>query len=962
MILPEKLEKDYNNKWDEFSIAAQKSNIALPGDLEILSRIRPIFALSDFVANSCIINPDILNELILTGDLKKRYGSAEFADRLRVILSPLTIEKNETLLLHLIRRLRLREMVRIAWRDLASWAELSETMTDLSGLADAVIDHTLSVLYHWQCMEYGIPLDPDGQAQQLVVIGMGKLGGLELNFSSDVDLIFAYPADGMTTRGPVSLSNQEFFARLCQRMINAIGTKTADGIAFRVDMRLRPFGEGGPLVMSFDAMEAYYQDQGREWERYAWIKARSVAGDIDAGNRLIALLNPFVYRRYLDFGAFESMRDMKHKISLEVRQKAIEDNIKLGPGGIREIEFFGQIFQLIRGGVLPALQTQGIQQVLKILEDEGYISQDVCNGLMSAYEFLRNTENRLQEFSDQQIHQLPGDELGKERLALSMGFEDWESFAGRLKLHMDVVHGHFSKLLGPEESREATDQKQGSINGLKAVWHDIKQDEGLDHILIEAGYTRPKEVVHLLANLRNSSATKSLSSKGRTRLDKLMPLLLKETGRTNQPETVLNRIIELIKAIQGRTTYLALLLENPSALIHLFRLISASSWIASLLSRYPVLLDELLDPRTLYSPPDKTQLMRQIKMRIERAPSDDLEYQMIELCIFRQVNTLRVAAADVTETLPLMRVSDHLTEIAETVLSEVLDLSWQILVKRHGSPAGDISPEADARAFAIIGYGKLGGIELGYGSDLDLVFIHHGQGGETEGGEQPIDDKLFYTRLGQKIIHILTTANPAGVLYETDMRLRPDGSSGILVVDIEAFREYQEKKAWTWEHQALIKARPICGDRELIKRFEDIRQGVLVIQRDEKRLREDIAAMRERMRMQLHRPRAGTFDIKQGEGGIVDIEFLVQYLALLHAHGHHEIIKWTDNVRLLETMAGIGIIDNNTHRILKETYLTYRSAVHRLSLEEKPAMAGDNEFADQRHTVVRLWDEAFKTP
>jgi [glutamine synthetase] adenylyltransferase / [glutamine synthetase]-adenylyl-L-tyrosine phosphorylase len=958
MILPEDLETDFKNKWDAFTIASQNSNITLPNDPEILSALKSVFAFSDFVANSCIVNPDIFHDLIESGDLKKRYANLGFSDRLRGILSSLAGEKNETLLLHLIRRFRLREMIRIAWRDLASWAELTETMTELSDLADAIIDQTLFFLYHWQRTEYGIPSGPDGLGQQLVVIGMGKLGGRELNFSSDVDLIFAFQREGMTVGGPTSVSNQEFFTHLCQRLINAIGAKTSDGIVFRVDMRLRPFGEGGPLVISFDAMEAYYQNQGREWERYAWIKARAVAGDADAGNRLIAILRPFVFRRYLDFGAFESMRDMKQRISLEIRQRAMKENIKLGPGGIREIEFFGQIFQLIRGGVLPILQEQGIQKVLNILAKEDYILPDVCDGLLMAYQFLRNTENRLQEFSDQQTHELPGDSVGKKRLALSMGFNDWTSFAGHLKHHLDTVHGHFTKLLEPGDYQEPVGQDHNDINGLRAVWHGLERHEGVDDILIGAGFTRPKEVLHLLENLRNSHATNALSSKGMMRLDKLIPLLLRETGRASQPEIVLNRITELIKAIQGRTTYLALLLENPSALVHLVRLASASSWIASLLAMHPVLLDELLDPRTLYRPPDRAQLRRQIKKRIERVPSDDLEYQMIELCIFRQVNTLRVAAADVTGALPLMRVSDYLTEIAETILSEVLILAWDILDKRHGSPSGVTT--ADNMAFAVIGYGKLGGIELGYGSDLDLVFLHSGNSGETTGGEQQIEGNLFYTRLGQKIIHILTAATPAGILYETDMRLRPDGSSGILVVEIEAFREYQEKKAWTWEHQALIKARVICGDAGLIRCFEEIRRDVLVRPRDKNRLKKDVAAMRERMRRQLLRPQPGEFDIKQGKGGIVDIEFIVQYLALLHAHDHPEIIKWTDNVRLLETLAEIGIIDQHIHDLLKEAYLIYRSAVHRLSLEEKPSMAGENEFEDQRRAVIKLWDDIVK--
>ncbi len=959
--LPDILSSAAETAWDGFQHAAQIQGIELWRDPELTGAVKKVFAFSRFVSGNCIRLPAILTDLVESGDLYKKYVSNDYNHKLKNSLFHLSGSRDEAQLLAVLRKTRRREMIRIAFRDLSGMADLDETMADLSAFADACLSNTLDVLYDNQCLTHGIPRDKKGEQQLPVVVAMGKLGAKELNFSSDIDLIFAYPVQGQTTGGETSVSNEEFFTRLCRRLIHVIGGTTEDGIVFRVDMRLRPYGESGAIIMNFEAMEDYYQIQGREWERYAWIKARIAAGNIKAGEQLLKNLTPFVYRRYLDYGAFESLRKMKREISLEIKRKGMQNNIKLGPGGIREIEFFGQVFQLIRGGVQPVLQEQRIQKVLQILAEEMLIPEKVSKELLKAYEFLRKTEHRLQEFSDQQTHKLPTDDLDKMRLALSMGFDSRESFEVALKRFMTMVHEQFDNLLEHKKTEKDKDQKQSDAGGFKYVWETTPPDRHCLKILESNGFDEPEKILQQLEDLKNATSTQALTGEGRIRLDTLMPFCLKAVSKTEHPEIVMNRIVDLLKTIEQRTCYLSLLIENPSVLDHLAKLADGSPWIVAYLTKHPVLLDELLDPRTLYVPPARDELEDVIGKRLKSVPADDLEYQIQELCIFKQVNVLRVAAADVTGALPLMRTSDYLTDIAETVLKQVLELAWNHLVEKHGNPQCKLNDSGCDKGFCVIAYGKLGGIELGYGSDLDLVFLHAGVEGQTKGSRQPIDNAQFFARLGQRAIHLLTTRTGAGSLYEIDMRLRPSGSSGILVSHIEAFKEYQEKNAWTWEHQALIKARPVTGDPMLAGGFETIRKDVLTVQRNRAKLREEVVNMRERMKKELAVHDPDVFDLKQGNGGIVDIEFLVQYLVLWKCRKYHQLVKWTDNVRILETLIETGIIDSETARFLKEAYLSYRLAVHRLSLQEKPAIVPADQFKPLRKKVEKAWNLFLKS-
>jgi [glutamine synthetase] adenylyltransferase / [glutamine synthetase]-adenylyl-L-tyrosine phosphorylase len=957
-MLAEKAEE----KAEAFRQAAEDAKALPAEDPAVEEALGRVFAFSDFVFKACIRNPKLLADLIESGDLKRKFHKDEYPSRLESALEDLPmIPESDTSaaavrlltssLQHLLRRFRTHEMVRIAWRDLTGWADLNEIMTDLSALADACIHQAASRLYTLERIRFGMPTDAEGTPQDLVIIAMGKLGAWELNFSSDVDLIFAYPETGKTVGGEKTISNDEFFTRMARGVMHLIGANTSDGIVFRVDARLRPFGENGPLVMCFDSMEEYYQYHGREWERYAWIKARVISGNKEEGACLMERLRPFVYRRYLDFSTFESLRDMKRMVAAEVRRKGMDRNIKLGPGGIREIEFFGQIFQLIRGGVSPILQQQQIQKVLRLLSRENIVPQIVCDELAGAYLFLRKTENRLQEFSDEQTHELPQDDVKRSLLAASMGFAGWDAFSAQLAAHTQKVHEHFNNLLQTKDGRETENENHLRLAG---IWQSLETTGQHIDILTEAGFHAPKDILGILRDLENDPETQKLSSEGRKRLDTLVPKVLEASAGSENPAMVLNRLVHLIKNIERRTTYLSLLLEHATVLDHLVRLAGESPWIISFVAKHPVLMDELIGPQTIYQAPDRSELKRELAQRLERLPHEDLEYQMEALRIFKQASILRVAAADVDGSLPLMKVSDHLTYIAETVLETVLDLSWEHLIDKHGKPDCHLNGLTLDKGFAVIAYGKLGGFELGYSSDLDLVFLHSGAMGQTNGG-RPIDNSLFFSRLGQRVIHILNTHTSAGILYETDMRLRPSGSSGLLVSHIEAFGEYQKNQAWSWEHQALIRARSVCGDASVAGRFEEIRSEVLSRSRDPQVLRREVSGMRKRLRQENASRDPKIFDLSQGEGGIVDIEFLVQYLVLKNANTHRELLKWTDNVRLLDTLWATQIIDQETEAILRNAYLTYRLAGHRLSLQEKSPLVEKTEFSDLRNQVSDLW-------
>ncbi|MFH1982334.1 MAG: bifunctional [glutamate--ammonia ligase]-adenylyl-L-tyrosine phosphorylase/[glutamate--ammonia-ligase] adenylyltransferase [Pseudomonadota bacterium] len=937
-------------RWEAVCAAAAGAGLPLPPNAIAPSAGR-VMTLSDFVYRSLFRTPSLLTDLATPGYLDNARPPDYYS---RAVAAAVAACPDEATLMQALRRIRQREMIRIAYRDLAAKASLEDTVAELSAFADACIQQTLAVLHQWLAGRHGEPRDSAGSRQQLVIIAMGKLGAGELNFSSDIDIIFAFPEPGETDGG-APISCEEFFTRLSRQLIRVIGATTADGFVFRVDARLRPHGDNGPMVMSFDAMEDYYQSQGREWERYAWIKARMITGRPLQADDLAQRLKPFVYRRYLDYGAIDSLREMKAMISLEVKKKGMRHHVKLGAGGIREIEFFGQIFQLMRGGVAPALQARPIQHILRQLAALECIPGPVAHELTAAYRFLRNTEHRLQMAGDQQIHTLPEDDTPRLKLAVAMGFSSWKAFEDILSVHQDRVHGHFRQLLAPDSPTSHTDASRDKNARLGAVWKTVSADDDNRRILSEAGFTSPEDIIQRLAHHRTDPRTRALSREGRARLDRLIPRILESAVENSRPDVALGRIIDLLGAIQQRTNYLSLLNENPPALAHLTRLAGISPWIMAFLSQHPVLLDELLDPRTLYTPPQRHEISLEIDRRLADIDPDDLESQIEALCIFKNVNTLRVAAADITGALPLMRTSDHLTDIAEVVVENVLSLSWRHMVQKHGTPSASVDGRPVATGFAVISYGKLGGIELGYGADLDMVFLHAADSGNSHGSARSLDNAQFYARLGQRMIHILTTHTRAGRLYEVDMRLRPSGSGGILVSHIDAYADYLSTEAWTWEHQALVRARPIAGDPEMVTRFTQIRHAIIARSRDPETLRREVVQMREKMRSASFTPQPDRFHIKQGSGGIVDIEFLVQYLVLRHACRHPELTRWSDNVRQMEALITTSVLPLDTAGLLKQAFLSYRSAVHRLNLEERPGDVPVSRFREISSQVSRIW-------
>ncbi|MFH2065839.1 MAG: bifunctional [glutamate--ammonia ligase]-adenylyl-L-tyrosine phosphorylase/[glutamate--ammonia-ligase] adenylyltransferase [Pseudomonadota bacterium] len=952
--IPVEILEQQERKWNSFRQALKESDIPVPTSSLMISDLKTAFLFSDFILNSLTRNTHIFEEFMGSNDLYRTYPPGTYVESLSPLLHDIVEEKQ---IAEQTSHFRCREMIRIAFRDLTGHADLSETMSDLSALADACIDQVFSKLYDALIKQYGIPQNSSGQHQNIVVLGLGKLGARELNFSSDVDLMFAFPDIGMTNRTFSPITNHEFFSLLAQSFLKVFAGSISSGIIFRVDLRLRPFGENGPLVMSFNSIEKYYEAQGREWERYALIKARAVAGDRKAGDHLLKRLNPFIYRRYLDYNTFDALREMKQSIHDEIKRRGFIGNIKLGPGGIREIEFFGQVFQLIRGGVEPLLQEPSILRVLQILSQEKHIRPSVCDELTDAYRLLRNTEHRLQEFDDRQTHSLPKDAKKCLLLALSLGFPGADEFHRQLDIQMKQVHYHFNQILSASENiQPATNQTQK----LENIWkNQLELKEGED-ILFSAGFKNPAEIRKQIELLQNDTATRSLSREGRRRLDQLMPRIIEITGKSDHPELSFSRITELIKTIEQRTNYLSLLIENPSALKRLVSLSIASPWIIQFLTRHPVLLDELLDTRILYRPPDRQQLADELEKRLIHIPLNDLEMQIEQLCIFKQINILRVAAADISANYPLMRVSDHLSDIAELILSRIFQLSFDHLSEKYGYPSCSTDIENGKQGFAVIAYGKLGGIELGYGSDLDMVFLHAADSGKTTGGKgTSIDNSQFYARLGQRIIHTLTSHTRAGRLYEIDMRLRPSGSSGPLVSHIKTFREYLADKAWTWEHQALVRARSICGDPALCRLFEIIRKETLMKKRDKSELRVEIWEMREKIRKANGPFEPKKFHLKQGRGGIIDIEFIVQYLVLANASQHPEIVTWSDNVRQLEALAQTGIMEQETSLFLKQAYLAFRANVHHLNLQDQPPVSDQTEIQAIGSKVEKIWKTYF---
>ncbi|MBO1926245.1 bifunctional [glutamate--ammonia ligase]-adenylyl-L-tyrosine phosphorylase/[glutamate--ammonia-ligase] adenylyltransferase [Thiomicrorhabdus sp. 6S2-11] len=840
-------------------------------------------------------------------------------------------------------------MSRIAIRDLSGAAELEETMRDVSDLADALVNAALDWHYDKLTERFGVPIgEESGEQQKMLVIGMGKLGGQELNFSSDIDLIFAYPERGQTN-GRKQISNEEFFVKLGQAMNKSLVEVNEDGFVYRVDMRLRPFGTAGTLAVSFAALEHYYEVHGRAWERYALVKARVMAGESQATKELFEVLRPFVYRRYVDFTAMDSLRDLKRMIAEQVKKKGMQENIKLGPGGIREIEFIVQAFQLVHGGRDRDLQGRSLLPNLTLLVEHGFLQAGISEKLRQAYRFLRRAENRLQMWNDMQTHELPTSEEQQALLAQSMGFESYSAFMAELNVHRDFVSQQFAMVFDEQEVLEERD-------AMDKLWHSDMDDSEL---LIEHDLTdeRKAEVLALLKGLKQSRTLQMLSKDGQERLDMVMPMLLNEALKPEYDKIALTRAFAVIEAIARRSVYLVLLKENPQALKNLLQLCHVSAWLSEMLVKYPALLDQLIDDRSLYEPLHANELLQEACKLLDQAEMDEERF-MSDLRQWRHAQVFKVAAADVTGNVPIMKVSDYLTWIAEAVLKVASEFAWRLMQQKSGLPGG---LEAGAEnPFMILGYGKLGGIELGYGSDLDIVMLYHGidSGAKAVSSTgRELDNSVYFLRFGQKVISLITTLMPAGIVYELDTRLRPNGASGRMVVSFDEFRNYEENKAWTWEHQALVRVRAVVASELGQKAFTEFKQEFIGKQRDLAVLRDEVVEMRQKMKDQLDKSNDEQFDLKQGSGGIVDIEFMMQYLVLGYAHQYPDLNEFSDNMRILEAVERYQLLSSEQVAALMDAYKTYRSKYHRMSLQNEKPLVQTTCYPEQRENVQQIWQQ-----
>lgn len=847
-----------------------------------------------------------------------------------------------------MRRLRNGLVAAIAERDLSGRADLTEVLSTISAFAEFVINTHLSDLYSSQCALHGVPMgEESGKPQQMIVVGMGKLGGCELNVSSDIDLIFLYPEDGetqTTAEGQRPLSNHEFFVRLGKKLIADIAEITADGFSFRVDMALRPNGASGPLAASFGMLEEYLMVQGREWERYAWVKARALTGHAEDIDALEAIVRPFVYRRYLDFGSIHALRDMHAQIRAEVvrqetRHPERNINVKLGRGGIREIEFLAQVFQLIRGGRDPGLRDRSTRLTLRRLADKKLLPPQVVDRLLEAYTFLRNLEHRIQYLEDAQTHVLPASEEDRQRLAIGMGFDGTAALLNALYSHTSWVAERFDEIFDDKPSPDLT-----ADNESQRLSFDDATEEAISGHLGRLGFDDAEGSAARLLSSWRGKRIQSLPEQRKNQLQALLRASLPIIGQqadASSASATLNRLLDFFDTIARRSAYLALLTEYPHTLARVIRMMTASDWAAQYLTRHPVLMDELLDDSVLHTEPDWQDFTQECLQRLN-AFSGDTERQMDVLREQHHAQLFRLLAQDLEGVLSVERLADHLSTLADVLIAVTLDAVWQTLSGRH----------CEQPRFAVIAYGKLGGKELGYASDLDVIFLYD---------DDNTDAPAVYAKLAQRFITWMTSHTSAGILFDIDIALRPDGASGLLVSSLSAFDKYQHQSAWLWEHQALTRARFCAGDVEIGTHFEALRIEVLRQTRDPAQLRTEILAMRKRMH-EAHPNRSDLFDLKHDAGGMIDIEFIVQFLVLRYAAEHPEMTGDIGNIALLKLAGDLGLIDRSRSVAAGDAYRLFRKLQHQIRLTGHDRARVDfTRVAAQRQAVEQLWQEVLLT-
>ncbi|WP_413624446.1 bifunctional [glutamate--ammonia ligase]-adenylyl-L-tyrosine phosphorylase/[glutamate--ammonia-ligase] adenylyltransferase [Luteibacter sp. Lutesp34] len=878
-----------DQRYADLMAACRAARIPVHDDAGVAERIRRTLLASDFAFDILRRQPELLSP----AGLERLRANADAATR----GATLELPDDEERCMAVLRRFRHAEAVRIVFRDVNDLDELDDTLSSTSALYETLLEVALRWSETSLHARYGRPRDASGQAQRMVILGFGKLGGNELNFSSDIDLVLAY-ASGGETDGSRPLDNGEYFVREARQLVRLLAEPTVDGICARVDLRLRPFGQSGRLALPFSAMEQYYQREGRDWERYAWIKARPVAGDRVAGRELQDMLRPFVYRRYLDYTAFAGLREMKALIDAEVARKDLAGNLKLGPGGIREIEFIVQLTQMIRGGRDPALRVRGLLPALRACEARGYIPAARAKLLRASYVFLRRLENRVQMLRDAQTHDIPDDELSRERLALGMGHASWDELAVELAKHRNAVSAEFAAVLMPD----AGDKASVPVADV-ALWKAARDETLSEGMMEAAGFVPGREVADELVKLPRAASVRSMSARSAERLERLMPQLMDAAHQSVAPAASLLRLLRLVQAVARRSSYLALLDEQPNARRRVATVFADSAFLAERVIAQPLLLDDVLDPRIDQLPLKRADISAEIARTLGALDERDAERELERINEFRSSIAFRLGLAFNDGRADATATARRLAGLAEAVVAAIVALATRELTAQHGRLPGEGS------GFAVLGYGSLGGEELGFASDLDLVFVYDGKRANAmSDGPRPVDGTRWYQRLAQRVMHWLSAQTHAGHLYEVDTRLRPDGSKGLLVASVDAFEAYQRDRAWTWEHQALLRARPVAGDPVIGEALAAIRRDILATPRDPERVRAEVGAMRARWRGERDRSDATRIDLKQGRGALIDIEFILQGMVLAHASSYPSILDAPASSVLIDTLRDAGLL------------------------------------------------------
>lgn len=883
--------------------------------------------------------------------LARVAGKVNTYDDYCKILNTIIADKDEKALAKILRQFRVEQQVDLACRDILGQISVERMLVSLSDLAKACLEITYRYVYANMSKRYGVPLSEMGQQQHLSIFGMGKLGGGELNFSSDIDLILAYPQKGETQgdeHGDKVIDNELFFHRLAQKMIKLLDKYDENGFVYRVDMRLKPFGSVGTLCATFDAMRRYYLQHGRNWERYALVKMCAVAGDTASGNALIEDLEAFIYQRHVDYEAVSSIEEMKNKIVANSREKLLKDNLKLGQGGIREIEFLVQTFQMMYGGRMTELRGQSLLAALDALREKELLSEKVAAMLRENYLRLRRIENAIQYYDDQQTHELPNKAEPRKGLLVALGLPDWLILVNDLKRVRFEVGQLFKRVFATQDDGASVvdPEKLTDDYWLDLIYQtDITRD-GAETIAGDfvAFYRRMKE--------------HDLGERYLIRLNWVLPQVISALDGEGNPVKIAKHMLELLEAIVDESVYLSLLVEHPAVLEKIMHLFMHSEWMTRFLCQHPLVIDELIHESHEQVDPDGKQIRDELYYAISQCVDADAKIQ--KLMDFKNAMMFRTASADMQDKIRLMHVSDQLTWTAESIIEVVLDMCQTEMTEKYGLPTYRIGEHTYIAEFGIIAYGKLGGLEMGYSSDLDLIFLHSSQGiQQVTNGERSISNDVFFTRLVGKFNNYMTTLTPSGKLYEIDIRLRPSGNSGLLTHSLSAFEHYQQTEAWTWEHQALVRARFVAGGKAVKTGFKRIRKAVLEQDRNDEKLRKSVLDMRNKMRQSYRRPPAGMIHVKHGRGGVTDIEFIVQYLLLKHTKEHRHLVRCSDNMRQIAALELFDVVRSADATILRSSYREFRFWIHHRQLLGERAVAPTAKFERQMSEVRHIWDKVF---